>query len=164
MRWYDKRCLKFFLTGIIICSFNNGSLEKWANATINIMVSAQFFAVFSFFGGISRDFAEIPEFHGFQPCEISEALNKLFQKICKLCSKPIFTRKGENTERKRYTQLYSLWLYLNANWYLSRHCRLTIIFLWAFIPIILDFLDQQESSRLPRVVTKLTQVAKAAFI
>ena len=34
-----------FLTGIIICSFNNSSLEKWANAkAINIMVSAQFFA------------------------------------------------------------------------------------------------------------------------
>ena len=36
-----------FLTGIIICSFNNSSLEKWANAkAINIMVSAQFFATF----------------------------------------------------------------------------------------------------------------------
>ena len=34
-----------FLTGIIICSFNKSSLEKWANAkAINIMVSAQFFA------------------------------------------------------------------------------------------------------------------------
>ena len=36
-----------FLTGVIICSFNNSSLEKWANAkAINIMVSAQFFATF----------------------------------------------------------------------------------------------------------------------
>ena len=36
-----------FLTGIIICSFNNSSLEKWANAkAINIMVSTQFFATF----------------------------------------------------------------------------------------------------------------------
>ena len=36
-----------FLTGIIICSFNNSSLEKWANVkAINIMVSAQFFATF----------------------------------------------------------------------------------------------------------------------
>ena len=35
----------FFLTGIIICSFNNNSLERWANAkAINIVVSAQFFA------------------------------------------------------------------------------------------------------------------------
>ena len=35
------------LTGIIICSFNNSLLEKWANAkAINIMVSAQFFATF----------------------------------------------------------------------------------------------------------------------
>ena len=34
-----------FLTGIIICSFNNSSLGKWANAkAIDIMVSAQFFA------------------------------------------------------------------------------------------------------------------------
>ena len=34
-----------FLTGIIICSFNNTSLEKWVNAkAIDIMVSAQFFA------------------------------------------------------------------------------------------------------------------------
>ena len=36
-----------FLTGIIIYSFNNSSLEKWANAkAINILVSAQFFATF----------------------------------------------------------------------------------------------------------------------
>ena len=36
-----------FLTGIIICSFNNSALEKWANViAINIMVSAQFFATF----------------------------------------------------------------------------------------------------------------------
>ena len=36
-----------FLTGIIMCSFNNSSLEKWANAkAINIMVIAQFFAMF----------------------------------------------------------------------------------------------------------------------
>ena len=36
-----------FLTGIIICSFNNSSLEKWANAkAVNIMVSTQFFATF----------------------------------------------------------------------------------------------------------------------
>ena len=36
-----------FLTGIIICSFKYSSLEKWANAkTINLMVSAQFFATF----------------------------------------------------------------------------------------------------------------------
>ena len=122
---------------------------------------SRYLAFWGEFRGISRKYLN---FTGSRPCVISEALNKLLQKICKLCSKPIFTRKGENTERKRYTQLYSLWLYLNANWYLSRHCRLTIIFLWAFIPIILDFLDQQESSRLPRVVTKLTQVAKAAFI
>ena len=123
---------------------------------------SRYLAFLGEFCGISRKYLN---FTGSRPCERSEALNKLFQKICKLCSKPISTRKGENTERKRYTQLYSLWLrYLNANWYLSRHCRLTIIFLWAFIPIILDFLDQQESSRLPRVVSKLTQVAKAAFI
>ena len=33
-----------FLTGVIICAFNNSSLEKWANAkAINVMVSAQFF-------------------------------------------------------------------------------------------------------------------------
>ena len=36
-----------FLTEIIICSFSNSSLEKWANAKdINIMASAQFFATF----------------------------------------------------------------------------------------------------------------------
>ena len=37
-----------FLTGIIIYSFNNSSLEKWVNAkAINIMVIAQFFATFT---------------------------------------------------------------------------------------------------------------------
>ena len=47
LRRYDQRCLTFFLTMIIICSFNNSSLEKWVNAkAINIMVSAQFFATF----------------------------------------------------------------------------------------------------------------------
>ena len=36
-----------FLTGIIICSFNNSLLEKWANAkVVYIVVSAQFFATF----------------------------------------------------------------------------------------------------------------------
>ena len=33
-----------------------------------------------------------------------------------------------------------LFLYLNADWYFSKHCRLTI-FPWASVPI-LDFLDQ----------------------
>ena len=42
-----KASFNVFLAGIIICSFNNSSLEKWTNLkAVNIMVSAQFFATF----------------------------------------------------------------------------------------------------------------------
>ena len=56
---------------------------------------------------------------------------------------------------------YSLWLlYLKADWYILKRCRLTI-FVWAPVPI-LDFLDQQE--KFTTCVTKLTLAAKVAFI
>ena len=36
---------KVFLTGVIICSFNNNTLQKWTNGkAFNIIASAQFFA------------------------------------------------------------------------------------------------------------------------
>ena len=42
-----KASFNVFLAGIIICSFNNSSLEKWTNLkAVNIMVSGQFFATF----------------------------------------------------------------------------------------------------------------------
>ena len=79
--------------------------------------------------------------------------------ICKLWS------KLENTEKQESIHSYSLWfLYLNADCYLSKHCRLTI-FSWASVPI-LDFLDQQEKFVISTTyVTKLTLAAKViAFI
>ena len=79
--------------------------------------------------------------------------------ICKLWS------KLENKEKQESIHSYSLWfLYLNADCYLSKHCRLTI-FWWASVPI-LDFLDQQEKFVISATyVTKLTLAAKfIAFI
>ena len=88
-------------------------------------------------------------------------LNKLFQKICKLWSKPILSRKGSKYGKTKSIHSYSLWLlYLNAYWYLSKHCRLTI-FSWASVPI-LDILDQQE--KFTTYVTKLNLAANATFI
>ena len=50
-----------------------------------------------------------------------------------------------------------------TDWTLSKHCRLTI-YLWDSLPI-LDFLDQQENfATSVAYVTKLTLVAKTAFI
>ena len=44
MSGYDQRCLTFFITGIIICSFNNNALEKCTNGkAFHIVASAQFF-------------------------------------------------------------------------------------------------------------------------
>ena len=76
-------------------------------------------------------------------------------------SKPILNWKGSKYGKTKKVHSYSLWLlYLNADWYLSKHCRLTI-FSWASFPI-LDFLDQQE--KFATCVTKLTLATKAAFI
>ena len=69
----------------------------------------------------------------------------MFQKIHKLWSKPILTGKGSKYGKSKSIHSSSLWLlYLNAEWYLSKHWRLTI-FSWASVPI-LDFLDQQEKA------------------
>ena len=88
----------------------------------------------------------------------------MFQKIHKLWSKRILIRKGSKYRKSKSIHSYSLWLlYLNAEWYLSKHWRLTI-FAWASVPI-LDFLDQQEKfATSTTCVTQLTLAAKAAFI
>ena len=92
-------------------------------------------------------------------------VNKLFQKICKLWSKQILTRKGSKYGKTKSIHSYSLWLlYLNADWFLLKHCRLTIIFSWASVSIP-DFLNQQETFATSTTrVTKLTLAAKAVFI
>ena len=79
-------------------------------------------------------------------------------------SKPILNWKGSKYGKTKKVHSYSLWLlYLNADWYLSKHCRLTI-FSWASFPI-LDFLDQQEKfATSATCVTTLTLATKAAFI
>ena len=70
-------------------------------------------------------------------------MKQVVSKIHKLWSKPISHEKEVNTEKQTSIHSYSFWLlYLNADWYLSKHCRLTI-FPWASVPV-LDFLDQQE--------------------
>ena len=69
-------------------------------------------------------------------------------------------QKEVNMEKHSYSP--SL-LYLNADWHLSKHCKLTI-FSWASVPI-LSFFDQQEKfATSATFVTKLTLAAKAAFI
>ena len=75
-------------------------------------------------------------------------------------------RKKIQKEKSIRSYILSDYFYIQmpTGTFRGTYCRLTIIVLWAFIPIILDFLDQQESSRLLRVVSKLTEVAKAAFI
>ena len=66
-------------------------------------------------------------------------------------------------KNKKYAQLFSLITYLNANWYLLKHCRLTI-FSWVSFPI-LEFLDQQEKFTSPTTcVTKFTLAVNAGFI
>ena len=46
-RQYDQRYSTFFLTGIIIWSFNNNALEKCTNGkAFHIVASAQFFTIF----------------------------------------------------------------------------------------------------------------------
>ena len=50
--------------------------------------------------------------------------------------------KEVNAEKQKvYTAILSDYQYLNANWYLSKHCRLTI-FSWVSVPILEYFLDQ----------------------
>ena len=99
-----------------------------------------------------------------QPLEVLLKLNKLFQVARKLWSKPMLTRKGSKYRKRKSIHSYSLWLlYLNAYWYISKHCRLTI-FLWVSV-LILDFLDQQEKYVTSMIcVTKLSLAVKAAFI
>ena len=74
------------------------------------------------------------------------------------------THKKRKYGNRKSIQSYSLWLlYLNAYWYISKHCRLTI-FSWISV-LILDFLDQQEKYVTSMIfVTKLTLAVKAAFI
>ena len=61
-------------------------------------------------------------------------------------------KKELNMEKKKYI------LYLNAYWYFSKRCRLTI-FPWASVPI-LDFLEKFATSA--TCVTKLTLVLRCA--
>jgi len=66
-------------------------------------------------------------------------------------------------KQKVYTAILSDYFILkNADWFLSKHCRLTI-FSWASVPIP-DFLDPHETfATSTTCVTKLTLAAKAAF-
>ena len=72
--------------------------------------------------------------------------------------------KEVNAEKQKvYTAILSDYQYLNANWYLLKHCRLTI-FSWVSVPI-LEFLDQQEKFTSPTTcVTKFTLAVNAGFI
>ena len=61
--WADQTSLfNVFLTEVIICSFNNNTLQKWTNGkAFNIMASAQFFATQSTPGSFGTLFARFSD-------------------------------------------------------------------------------------------------------
>ena len=63
-------------------------------------------------------------------------------------------------EKHSYSPLL---LYLNADWHLSKHCKLTI-YSWASVPILSFFYQQEKFATSATCVNKLTLAAKAAFI